>query len=423
MEDIKDFEAANETDCFVFEVTVSDENANKLKDIVLQGRTYDRNFELGIKLLIQGTKKWAIENEDLNVIPKSNVSQWIEANFEINDNRDFRCLTPLETYERVRQIKGDKPDDVKIIELPNLTQELQTESHYIPSFNPIGLRIGKGIAHEDKGLRPALLLIGGIHGDEFATPLAVLNFVDFLLGSHTGELQDQISKVLRENEVIAFPLINPGGLQFSIDSRTSHRKNINPRYSDSTDGSFGVDLNRNFPIYFGHSGSNVNPDTYTFPGPYPFSEIETINIDDFVQANKNIVVAVDTHSGHDKFVYHPGHVTIRAFDGRRTYKRPISELYDLMYKLMDSEMESALGEMDHGYSIGISDDFAGTSDEYFCHGAGILGFSIEIDGTKTPQVDVSYKESNLKYFNHLVLSMLSSINKYSIDKYLRRAKI
>ncbi|HFU76580.1 MAG TPA: peptidase, partial [Arcobacter sp.] len=71
---------------------------------------------------------------------------------------------------------------------------------------------------------------------------------------------------------------------------------------DNGDGTFGVDLNRNFSVGYGKS-SNTASNVYS--GPEPFSEPETRAIKIFVDNKDNITIALDYHSQGN--VFFPAH--------------------------------------------------------------------------------------------------------------------
>nr|WP_217492141.1 M14 family zinc carboxypeptidase [Veronia pacifica] len=68
------------------------------------------------------------------------------------------------------------------------------------------------------------------------------------------------------------------------------------------DGTFGVDLNRNFDARFMR---NQNTASNTYGGPHAFSEPETCAIKDFVEEHNNIRIALDYHSQGN--VFFPAH--------------------------------------------------------------------------------------------------------------------
>jgi len=63
----------------------------------------------------------------------------------------------------------------------------------------------------------------------------------------------------------------------------------------NSNGSFGVDLNRNWIHAFGGQGSSNNPSSDIYHGPNPLSEIETKTLADYIKSN-NIKVGIDYHS-------------------------------------------------------------------------------------------------------------------------------
>ncbi|WP_257266505.1 M14 family zinc carboxypeptidase, partial [Endozoicomonas sp. ONNA2] len=68
------------------------------------------------------------------------------------------------------------------------------------------------------------------------------------------------------------------------------------------DGTFGVDLNRNFPIRF---RKNNDTSSNIYGGPEAFSEPETRAMRDFVESHPNITIALDYHSQGN--VFFPAH--------------------------------------------------------------------------------------------------------------------
>jgi len=63
------------------------------------------------------------------------------------------------------------------------------------------------------------------------------------------------------------------------------------------DGSFGVDLNRNFVQAWGGPGSSRTPSSDIYCGEKPLSELETKALDDYLQRyNGSIEAGIDYHS-------------------------------------------------------------------------------------------------------------------------------
>ena len=149
------------------------------------------------------------------------------------------------------------------------------------------LRIQKG----DGIARPAALIAGGIHGDEFIGNRTAMAAAAILLASD----DPLASQVLQRMDVYVLPLINPDGYAAAWEcegkgpakqTRTNHN---------------GVDLNRNFgkpkarlDLPLGYSGSR-DPASTRYIGPSPVSEPEAQAVRDLAQKYR-FFAAVDFHS-------------------------------------------------------------------------------------------------------------------------------
>ncbi len=121
--------------------------------------------------------------------------------------------------------------------------------------------------------RGRVLLVGGIHGDEYSSVTIVFKWMGILDRFHSGLFHWRIS-----------PLMNPDGLL----RKKSQRMNAN-----------GVDLNRNFPCPDWHEATrdywvrrtSSNPRRY--PGEDPLSEPESQWLDDEIKSFRpDVIVSV-----------------------------------------------------------------------------------------------------------------------------------
>ncbi|ALM89710.1 MULTISPECIES: M14 family metallopeptidase [Alteromonas] len=144
--------------------------------------------------------------------------------------------------------------------------------------------------------KPALLFTGTIHAREWIGNELAIKFIDNVLTNidHNPSIQQALSR----NTLYMVPCLNPDGFEYSRTHFSFWRKNRR----DNGDGTFGVDLNRNFGVRFKRSAdTTVN----TYSGPAAFSEPETAAIRDFVLTHKNITIALDYHSQGN--VFFPAH--------------------------------------------------------------------------------------------------------------------
>jgi len=145
-------------------------------------------------------------------------------------------------------------------------------------------------------LKPALLYTGTVHAREWIGHELGVEFIDYILTNHDNN--PEILEVLNQNTLYLVPCLNPDGFEYSRKHFSFWRKNRR----DNGDGTFGVDLNRNFSV--GYRKSN-NTSSNVHSGPHPFSEPETQAIKKFVDEHENITIALDYHSQGN--VFFPAH--------------------------------------------------------------------------------------------------------------------
>ena len=144
--------------------------------------------------------------------------------------------------------------------------------------------------------KPAMLYTGSVHAREWIGHELALKFIE-----HVVENQDvdpELEKSLTDSTIYMVPCLNPDGYEYSRKHFSFWRKNRRKNH----DGTFGVDLNRNFSIGFvkqKDTSSNV------YGGEEPFSEAETRAMKEFVDAHDNITIAFDYHSQGN--VFFPAH--------------------------------------------------------------------------------------------------------------------
>uniref|UniRef100_A0A1I7YF77 Peptidase_M14 domain-containing protein n=1 Tax=Steinernema glaseri TaxID=37863 RepID=A0A1I7YF77_9BILA len=147
----------------------------------------------------------------------------------------------------------------------------------------VGIRIG--VSKQDKPKR-AIWIDGGTHGREWAAVHAVTFFIHQLLCQYG--IDKNMTKYVDTLEFFIVPVVNPDGYEFTrsaIDNRL-WRKNRSARQCNATGNCCqGVDLNRNFDVFFGERDSSDDPCSNMHQGTAPFSEPETRAIKDMVLSN------------------------------------------------------------------------------------------------------------------------------------------
>jgi hypothetical protein len=122
---------------------------------------------------------------------------------------------------------------------------------------------------------PRVLYMGCHHAREIIT-VEIPLYIMYWLADNYGT--DSLATYLVDNrEIWIVPLVNPDGREY-VQNVGDWRKNRR----NNGDGSYGIDLNRNYGYMWGYDdiGSSPNPGSETYRGPAAFSEPETQAIRD-----------------------------------------------------------------------------------------------------------------------------------------------
>lgn len=189
-----------------------------------------------------------------------------------------------ETIDFLTQAMGEHPDLIRIHSIGETWEG-----------RPIMMAtISQDVAYAD--LKPALLYTGSIHAREWIGNELALKFIKYVLENYKHN--PKLLTALTRSTMYIVPCLNPDGFEYSRTHYSFWRKNRR----DNGDGSFGVDLNRNFGVRF---RKGPDPSATTYSGPHAFSEPETKAIKDFVDCHSNITISLDYHSQGN--VFFPAH--------------------------------------------------------------------------------------------------------------------
>ncbi|KAF9810689.1 hypothetical protein SFRURICE_021142 [Spodoptera frugiperda] len=155
--------------------------------------------------------------------------------------------------------------------------------------------------------KPIYMLTAMIHAREWVTTPTLLYSMHRLVENLRSQDQD-----LREDiDWIIMPLLNPDGYEYSHTTDRLWRKTRSYR-PDFNDTCWGVDGNRNYDsVHFGVIGASADPCNVTYPGPEPFSEVETAYVRDVLLENVDrIQLFMDVHSFGNYITYGYGDGTL-----------------------------------------------------------------------------------------------------------------
>lgn len=166
----------------------------------------------------------------------------------------------------------------------------------------VALKISDSVAIDED--EPEVLIIGCHHARELMSVEIPLMLAQHLLDRYGTS--PQITALVDGLEIWIVPMLNPDGHVYvqnnnSGDWWTWWRKNRR----NNGDGTFGVDLNRNYGYQWGYDDAGSSPSTSSavYRGPAPFSEPETQAVRDFC-VERDFSVALSYHT-YSELLIHP----------------------------------------------------------------------------------------------------------------------
>jgi hypothetical protein len=182
----------------------------------------------------------------------------------------------------------------------------------------LGIKISDNVAVEEA--EPEALVVGCHHARELMSVELPLYLMRRLLDGYGAD--PVLTGLVDTREIWIVPVLNPDGHVYVQQNSGGQsdgwwRKNRRP----NGDGTFGVDLNRNYGYLWGHDnqGSSPSSSSEIYRGTGPFSEPETSALRDLM-AEHSFRLALSFHSYGQLFLYPwgyeqldtPDHAVFRA---------------------------------------------------------------------------------------------------------------
>lgn len=136
------------------------------------------------------------------------------------------------------------------------------------------------------------------HAREPLSMSATLLFMDELLDGYGTD--PEATFLIDERELYFVPCVNPDGYEFNRQNSPNGGGMWRKNRRDNGDGTFGVDLNRNYATGWNapNGGSSTNTSSDVYRGPAPFSEPESTAVEAFA-ATRDFVQVFSVHTYTD----------------------------------------------------------------------------------------------------------------------------
>ncbi len=158
-----------------------------------------------------------------------------------------------------------------------------------------------------------VLFTSAIHAREVITPLILLNVMDSLTEKYPSD--PYIQHLVNNREMWFILVVNPDGYYYNEVTNPGGSGMWRKNRRNNGDGSWGVDLNRNYGYNWGYDNIGSSPDGFeeTYRGSGPFSEPEIQNMRDFSLAH-DFKIVVYYHSYSNLIVWPWGYNRLPTSD-------------------------------------------------------------------------------------------------------------
>ena len=286
---------------------------------VLKSFSFDLIGEIKEKIYIHASPP------ELSIFQNLGITYDIETpRFLKNTKKDFAehdyggINGPYHTYQEVEtELSSLEKDNPSLARLFVFGKSLENRNLY-------ALKISDNVQSDES--EAEVLLIGCHHAREWISVEVPLLIAKYLLENYSQD--NYIHTLVDESEIWIIPLLNPDGLEYSIHYYRYWRKNRR----DNEDGTFGVDLNRNYGYQWGcdEIGSSSSTSSDIFRGLTPYSEPEVQAVIQLFQ-QRDFQTLISYHSYSQIILFPWGYTDYPAVDTTLLLK-----LSENMSKLMQS---------------------------------------------------------------------------------------
>jgi len=230
----------------------------------------------------------------------------------IHDN--LQKVIDAEAEQIARQTPFRAGDDLKSFDIANYHSHDEINEFLVTmaqKFPDIASVFSIGQSHEGRDMKVIKIGVsgngkssywidGGIHAREWITVTTATWIINNLITQYENGDSDTV-KMLKSIDFYILPVLNPDGYEYTRNTDRMWRKTRSGPYcKHSIFGKkccYGVDPNRNFDDHWDTTGVSNDPCSDEFAGQKAFSEIEIVNMKNWILANKNTLDAyINLHS-------------------------------------------------------------------------------------------------------------------------------
>jgi PKD repeat protein len=217
--------------------------------------------------------------------------------------------------------------DAMVAQFPNLITAKAPISTFVTAGNrPIyHVRISDNPNTNEAG-EPKVLYTAIHHAREPMSLMETIFYMWYLLENYGTN--DEVTYLVNNTQMYFVPCINPDGYVYNETTNPNGGGMWRKNRRNNGNGTYGVDLNRNYSYGWGTTGTSSTPSNDTYCGPSAFSEPETQAIRWLVQ-NNDFEMAFNAHTYAEDILFPIGTTTAEFaphHDYFQDYTNHMSEL-------------------------------------------------------------------------------------------------
>lgn len=266
-----------------------------------------------------------------------------------------------------------------------------------------------------------------IHAREPQSMASMLYFMWYLLENYGTD--PEVTYLVNNREMYFIPCLNPDGYEYNRQTNPNGGGLWRKNRRNNGDGTFGVDLNRNFGYMWGYdnTGSSPTPGSETYRGPFAFSEPEAVAARDLA-IQKNYGTHFNLHSYQNAFLYPWGYINQQTVDSSiyKEFAQDMSSYNNYVYGTSNQVLgynsngsvrdwmygEQVVKSKAYGYTVEIgssSDNFWPPQHRIFPLAQGMLKpnlYNAWVAGAYVSIIDPAYSD---QYFDPGATILMNSI--------------
>ncbi|MBN2173617.1 MAG: immune inhibitor A [Bacteroidales bacterium] len=215
--------------------------------------------------------------------------------YEVPENFEFGSMSGHATYDEIT----DNLDNMLNL-FPNLITEKESIGQTIEGREMWMVKISDNPNLNEA--EPEVFYNALTHAREPAGAMSLLFYMYYLLENYNTD--PFIQTLVDNTEMYFVTVVNPDGYVYNQTTNPNGGGMWRKNRRDNGDGTYGVDLNRNYGYMWGYDnyGSSPNPGSETYRGTAPFSEPEIDNIRIFCESHE-FKTSINYHTYGGRLLY------------------------------------------------------------------------------------------------------------------------